>query len=64
MQADVNLAHHRAPNGSNTSGLGRRMRKGESESRKSLKNIKQTIYSTHDKGPLKDNNIMNRTQRT
>lgn len=40
------------------------MRKGESESRKSLKHLNKNIYSTHDQiVPHKDNNIMNRTQR-
>lgn len=40
------------------------MRKGESESRKSLKNMKTAIYTTSDNAAHKDNNIMNRTQRT
>jgi hypothetical protein len=47
LQADLSNSV-RATNQSNTSGLGRRMRKGESESRKSLKNLKPAIYTTTD----------------
>jgi hypothetical protein len=51
-----------ATNGSTNSGLSRRMRKGESESRKSLKqNQPAAIYSTADNAAPKENNIMNRT---
>jgi hypothetical protein len=69
LQADLNNSV-RATNQSNTSGLGRRMRKGESESRKSLKHLKPAIFSTADNANAKDapvgnqQQIANRSQRT
>ena len=53
LQADLNNSV-RATNQSNTSGLGRRMRKGESESRKSLKHLKPAIFTTADQAAGKD----------